>query len=90
MPHWNQMGRCPRSSEKDYRELRVAYRNNWRTDAERAEARVTLARSVREARQVVDNHRGTQEVAVQQMLGKLVVQSELADDSLKHPETLRG
>jgi hypothetical protein len=58
-------------------------------EAARAEARKALSESVTRARDTVSRFGTTQDPALRPLLSKLVVETELADDALKHPELLR-
>jgi hypothetical protein len=64
-------------------------RPDWRSEADRTQARTTLAESVATARQTVERLKGTQDPALAQLIGQLIIHSDLADDSLQHPEMLR-
>jgi hypothetical protein len=75
--------------QKNYKQLAIVYRTDWRTDADRAEAREALATTVQTAKQTVDRLQGTQDLTLQQLRGKLLLEVELSDQVLKHPELLR-
>jgi hypothetical protein len=75
--------------EKDYWALMVAYRVDWRSEADRAEARETPAASVATARQTVAGLQETRDPELRRLMSQLTIQSELADDSLKDPSLLR-
>lgn len=67
----------------------VAYRVDWRSEADRAEARETLAALVATARQTVAGLQETRDPELRRLLSQLTIQSELADDSLEHTSMLR-
>jgi hypothetical protein len=67
----------------------VAYRVDWCSEADRAEARETLAALVATARQTVAGLQETRDPELRRLLSQLTIQSELADDSLKGPSMLR-
>jgi hypothetical protein len=62
---------------------------DWRSEHDRAQARETLAASVQTARQAVERTQGTQEATMQRLRGKILVQLERADQTLKDPSMLR-
>jgi hypothetical protein len=64
-------------------------RQAWRSEDDRSQARTTLAESVATARRIVARVQGPQDPALQQVLGHLIIHSDLSEDSLKHPEMLR-
>jgi len=74
---------------EDQRRLITTYNQPYRTDDARAQARQTLAASVERAQAALGQLRGTRDPQLQHVMSKLTVQTELANDSLKHPETLR-
>jgi hypothetical protein len=55
----------------------------------RTRLRQSLAASVQRAEEAMARLRGTHDTQLQQVLGKLVVQTTLANDAIKHPEMLR-
>jgi hypothetical protein len=79
---------------KDYKALMAAERTptyygaQSRDDA-RVEARQTLQQSLDNARETIARVQGTQAPELRPLLAQLVVQTELADDTMKHPELLR-
>jgi hypothetical protein len=75
--------------QQHYRELMVVYRQDWRSEDDKTVARQNLTESISTARQTVKGLQGTQEPQLRELMSQLTVQSELTDDSLKHPEQLR-
>jgi hypothetical protein len=79
---------------RDYKALIAAertpsYYGPQAHEAARAEARKALNASVTRARDTVSRFGTTQDPALRPLLSKLVVETELADDALRHPEILR-
>jgi hypothetical protein len=75
--------------ETQYKHLIASYRGPWHSDDDRQAARQALAGTVGDARQAVESLRGTESPDLQSLRGKLLVQAELADGTLKDPSTLR-
>jgi hypothetical protein len=75
--------------ETQYKHLIASYRSTWRSDEDRESARQALTGMVTEARQAVESLRGADAPELQSLRGKLLVQAELADGTLKNPSTLR-
>jgi len=76
--------------ETQYKSLTASHRGRWYSDDDREAARRALTGTVTDARQAVENLRGTDAPELQLLRGKLMVQAELADGTLKDPRTLRG
>jgi hypothetical protein len=75
--------------ETQYTHLIASYRGPWHSDDDRQAARQALAGVVTDARQAVESLRGTEVPELQHWRGKLLVQAELADGTLKDPSMLR-
>jgi hypothetical protein len=79
---------------KDYKALMAAYRMpvyygaQSRDDA-RVAARQTLQQSIDNARETIARVQSTQAPELRGLLAQLTIQTELADDTMKHPEYLR-
>jgi hypothetical protein len=74
--------------DRDYKALGAAYRSTFGEET-RAEARQALSESVSKARETVARFQGTQDPELRPLVSKLMIETELAGDVLKHPEYLR-
>jgi cysteine sulfinate desulfinase/cysteine desulfurase-like protein len=73
----------------DYRNLMVVHNVSWRTPQEREEARLTLARSVRDANAAVQSTEGTTDPVLRRLHDALLIQVTLSEDAVKNPGTLK-
>ena len=76
--------------ETEYKHLITSHRGQWYSDDDREAACRALSGTVTEARQAVESLRGTEAPELQWLRGKLLVQVELADGTLKDPSILRS
>jgi hypothetical protein len=75
--------------ETHYKQLIASYRIEWRSAEDREAALQALVGSVSEARSAAQNLEGTRDPVLTGLIGKLIVQTELADGTLKDPSMLR-
>ena len=75
--------------DTDYKQLIAIYRTGWRTAEDRKSAREALANSVRNAPQAVESLEGTSDLELRPLVSQLILQSELADGTLKNPSVLQ-
>jgi cysteine sulfinate desulfinase/cysteine desulfurase-like protein len=75
--------------EHEYKHLITSHRGRWYSDDDRQAARRALAGTVSDAKQAVEGTSGATDDALLALRGRLMVQAELADGTLKDPSTLR-
>jgi hypothetical protein len=67
----------------------VAYRSPGRSEEDRTQAREALAAAVSTAKGAIERLHGTQVPELRHLMGKLIVQSTLAEGDRKDPAMLR-
>jgi hypothetical protein len=77
------------SLKADYARLMVLHNSSWRTPEDREEARLALMKSMKTAKRAVQELEGTQDTELRHLYGQLLIESTLAEDACKHPETLK-
>jgi hypothetical protein len=75
--------------EQLYKHLMTLHNVSWRIPEDREEARLALAKSVKDAKQAMDSVEGTQDVELRRSLGQLFIQVTLSEDAVQHPHTLK-
>ena len=75
--------------DTDYKHLITSYRTSWHTAEDRESARQRLASSVSHARQAAQSLELTRDLELRPLVSQLILQSELADGTLKDPSVLQ-
>jgi hypothetical protein len=73
----------------DYKHLIILHNVSWRSPEDREEARLALAKSVKDAKQAMQETEGTQDSELRYWRGQLIIQTTLGEDAVKHPSTLK-
>ena len=73
----------------DYRQLMVMHNVSWRTPEDREHARLALAKSLKDATHAVQELEGTPDPELRRWHDQLLIETPLAEDAVKHPNTLK-
>jgi hypothetical protein len=75
--------------KSNYRQLMVVHNVSWRTPEDREEARLALAKSLKDATHAVQELEGTPDPELRRWHDQLLIETTLAEDAVKNPGTLK-
>ena len=73
----------------DFRHLMASVNGSWNTPDDREQARLALAKSVREANRAVQELEGVSDADLRRLHDALLIQSTLSEDAVKNPNSLK-
>ena len=77
------------SLKSDFRHLMASVNGSWNTPDDREQARLALAKSVREANRAVQELEGVPDAELRRLHDALLIQSTLSEDAVKNPNSLK-
>jgi hypothetical protein len=73
----------------DYHQLMVLHNTSWRSQQDREEARLALAKSVKDAKHAMQSVEGTPDAELRHWHDQLLIQTMLAEGAVWDPNTLK-
>ena len=77
------------SLKSDFRHLMASVNGSWNTQEDKEQARLALAKSVREANRAVQELEGVPDAELRRLHDALLIQSTLSEDAVKNPNSLK-